>query len=79
MLLTKDVRDIEYDYEIKLDELTAPLKAGDVVGKLKLNYNNDFVEYDIVINENIDKANYFETIYSYFKDIISGNINLIKN
>ena len=79
LLLTKDVRDIEYDYEIKLDELTAPLKAGDVVGKLKLNYNNDFVEYDIVINENIDKANYFETIYSYFKDIISGNINLIKN
>ena len=79
LLLTKDVRDIEYDYEIKLDELTAPLKAGDVVGKLKLNYNNDLVEYDIVINENIDKANYFETIYSYFKDIISGNINLIKN
>ncbi len=79
LLLTKDVRDIEYDYEIKLDELTAPLKAGDVVGKLKLNYNNDFVEYDIVINENIDKANYFETIFSYFKDIISGNINLIKN
>ena len=79
LLLTKDVRDIEYDYEIKLDELTAPLKAGDVVGKLKLNYNNDFVEYDIVVNENIDKANYFETIFSYFKDIISGNINLIKN
>ena len=79
LLLTKDTRDIKYDYKINVDNLTAPLKAGDVVGKLKLTYDNESVEYNIIINENVKKANYFETLYSYFKDIISGNINLIKN
>ena len=79
LLLTKDTRDIEYDYKINVNNLTAPLKAGDIVGKLKLTYDNESVEYNIVINENVKKANYFETLYSYFKDIISGNINLIKN
>lgn len=79
LLLTKDTRDIKYDYKINVDNLTAPLKAGDVVGKLKLTYDNESVEYNIVVNEDVKKANYFETLYSYFKDIISGNINLIKN
>ena len=79
LLLTKDTRDIKYDYKINVDNLTAPLKAGDVVGKLKLTYDNESVEYNIIINEDVKKANYFETLYSYFKDIISGNINLIKN
>lgn len=79
LLLTKDTRDIEYDYKINVENLTAPLKAGDVVGKLKLTYDNESVEYNIIINEDVKKANYFETLYSYFKDIISGNINLIKN
>lgn len=79
LLLTKDTRDIKYDYKINVDNLTAPLNAGDVVGKLKLTYDNESVEYNIIINEDVKKANYFETLYSYFKDIISGNINLIKN
>ena len=79
LLLTKDTRDIKYDYKINVENLTAPLKAGDVVGKLKLTYDNESVEYNIIINEDVKKANYFETLYSYFKDIISGNINLIKN
>ena len=79
LLLTKDTRDIKYDYKINVDNLTAPLKAEDVVGKLKLTYDNESVEYNIIINEDVKKANYFETLYSYFKDIISGNINLIKN
>ena len=79
LLLTKDTRDIEYDYKINVDNLTAPLNPGDVVGKLKLTYDNESVEYNIIINEDVKKANYFETLYSYFKDIISGNINLIKN
>ena len=79
LLLTKDTRDIKYDYKINVDNLTAPLKAGAVVGKLKLTYDNESVEYNIIINEDVKKANYFETLYSYFKDIISGNINLIKN
>lgn len=78
LLLTKDIRNIEYDYKINVDNLTAPLKAGDVVGKLKLTYDNESVEYNIIINEDVKKANYFETLYSYFKDTISGNINLIK-
>lgn len=79
LLLTKDTRDIKYDYKINVENLTAPLNAGDVVGKLKLTYDNESVEYNIIINEDVKKANYFETLYSYFKDIISGNINLIKN
>jgi len=79
LLLTKDTRDIKYDYKINVENLTAPLNAGDVIGKLKLTYDNESVEYNIIINEDVKKANYFETLYSYFKDIISGNINLIKN
>ena len=79
MLLSNDLRDVEYDYKINLDKLSAPLKSGEVIGKLKLTYNNDKVEYNIIVNEDVKKANFFETLYSYFKDIVSGNINLIKN
>ena len=78
LLLTKDIRDIEYDYKINVDNLTAPLNAGDIIGKLKLTYDNESIEYNIVVNENVKKANYFETLYFYFKDVISGNVNLIK-
>ena len=79
LLLSNDLRDVEYDYKINLDKLSAPLKSGEVIGKLKLTYNNDKVEYNIIVNEDVKKANFFETLYSYFKDIVSGNINLIKN
>lgn len=79
ILFDSELRDINYDYEIELNDLTAPLSSGEIIGKLKLKYDNETVQYNLVVKDEIKKATFFQTIISYFKDVISGNINFIKN
>ena len=64
-------------YEIKLNELKAPLKKGDVVGTLIVKFDeNDKKEVNITVKEDIDKCNIFELFLRYLCDILGGNIKL---
>ena len=48
-------------YELDVKTLEAPLKKGNIVGKLKINKNdNYFKSIDLVINEDIEKINFIE-------------------
>lgn len=63
-------------YETKIDTLKAPLKVGDVVGKLKVIEDNNIIdEIDITVKENVEKCNLFQLFLRYTKDILTGNIN----
>jgi len=62
-------------YEVELDNIEAPLKKGDVVGKLKINEDGKKIkEVDLTIKEDIEKANILELYVRYLSDIVNGNI-----
>lgn len=77
VVLSKNTRDINYKYDIELDKVKAPLKKGDKIGTLILNYDGGTKEYKLITKENIKKAGYFTRFINYFKDILSGNLNVL--
>ncbi len=65
------------NYEVKLNSLTAPIKKGDVVGKLKIKENGKYLRtIDLTINKTIKKASIFELYLRYLKDIFTGDITI---
>lgn len=77
VILDKDVRNIKYNYSVKLNSVKAPLKKNDVVGTLTLHLNNQDINYNLIVKENIKKSNYFVRLNNYLKDIINGNLNVL--
>lgn len=77
VILDKDVRNIKYNYSVKLNNVKAPLKKNDVAGTLTLHLNNQDINYNLIIKENIKKSNYFVRLNNYLKDIINGNLNVL--
>ena len=76
VVVPKDVRNIDYKYNIDLTNTKAPLKKGDKVGTLKLSVNNEEISYNVIVNESVLKSNFFNRILNYFKDILNGNLNI---
>ncbi len=75
IIVDKNTRDINYKTNIEIkDNLKAPLKKGDRVGKLILKYDGNTYEYDLVLKENVKKSNYFKILTNYLKDFITGNV-----
>lgn len=68
----KGNRDIDYKIDKELYNVKAPISKNTKVGKLKITYDNVVYEYDLVVKEDVEKANLFNVIYSVFKDMISG-------
>ncbi len=77
VILDKDVRNIKYNYSVKLNNVKAPLKKNDVIGTLTLHLNNQDINYNLIVKENIKKSNYFVRLSNYLKDIINGNLNVL--
>lgn len=64
-------------YEIKLNELKAPLKKGDVIGTLIVKFDDsDQREVNITVKEDVEKCNIFELFLRYLCDVLGGNIKL---
>lgn len=79
-ILSKQSEDLNYSYEINLnDNITAPIEKGDIVGSLVLYDENKEVvnSYDLLSNETVIKANFFRTYINTLRNITSGNL-LIK-
>lgn len=64
-------------YELKLGELKAPLKHGDVVGTLDI-LENDKVKrtISVTVKEDVEKANIFQLYLQYLSDIFTGNMRI---
>lgn len=76
VLYKKVEGEITPTYEIKLDEISAPLKQGDVVGKLYVMNNDDIInEVELTVSENVEKCNLFELYFKYLKNVLCGNIS----
>ena len=71
----KEYKRGEIKFELDLKYLKAPIKKGDVVGKIKVIENGNIIsEADVTIDKNIDKAGYFTMFIRNLKEIISANV-----
>ena len=72
--LVQNKEDKNYKYEKIINELKAPLKNGNIVGKLRItDQNGNLVdEVDLMIREDVKKNNIFRLFGSFFKNIING-------
>lgn len=77
VIVDKNTREVNYKYDIELDNVKAPLKKGDKIGTLKLNYNNEIINYNLIVKEDVYKSNFFTRMKNYFKDILNGSINAL--
>ncbi len=77
IVLNKERTNIDYEYDIKLDKVTSPIKKGEKIGSLILHFDNEDIEYDLTVNENIEKSSFFGRMINYLKDILNGNISVI--
>jgi len=67
----------EITYKLDVDEIKAPVKNGDIVGRLTvLNDGKKLDTVDLTVEKDVDKANIFELYVRYLKDIVSGNISI---
>lgn len=65
----KNKRNITYD--ISINEIKAPVKIGDVVGKIMVYEDGKYLmSENVTVMENIDKANIFKVILRNIRDII---------
>ena len=69
----KAKRNITYD--MKVDEITAPVKAGDIVGKIKV-YEDGHFSYDVALTVpyDIKKANIIKIFLRNIRDIFSVSV-----
>ena len=71
----KEYKRGEMKFELDLKYLKAPIKKGDVVGKIKVIENGNIIsEADVTVDKNIDKAGYFTMFIRNLKEIISANV-----
>ena len=62
-------------YDIKLNDIKAPIKNGDIVGKLYVMNNDKIVnEVNLTVKEDVKKCNLIELYGKYLKNIFVGNI-----
>ena len=61
----------KYKFNLKIDKIKAPVKKGDIVGKVEIlnNKNKKINEYDITVNENVLKANYLDYVKRNLKSV----------
>lgn len=71
-LLNASDKPSNYKFKILVDKITAPIKKGDVIGKVKVLNDNDILisQVDITVNENVLKAN----LWDLFKRNLKYNL-----
>ena len=62
-------------YKVELNNIKAPLKKGDVVGKINvIEDNQTIMTIDAIVKKDIKKLNIFTAYYRELLDILKGNL-----
>lgn len=62
-------------YDINTNKVNAPIKYGDIIGKINVYENNTYkYSVDLTIDKDIEKANIFMVFLRYLKNIITLSI-----
>lgn len=75
-ILNKKIeKDKKATYEVTVKSITAPVKQGDVVGKMSLMVDGKKLrDINITVDTDIEKANFLELFWNQLQDMISGGI-----
>lgn len=74
ILSKKSDKERNITYETQIDKIVAPIKKGDIVGKINILEDGKVIfTIDATIKENIDKANIFTIFLRNLKEIIKGS------
>jgi len=79
-ILSKQDEDTKYSYETIMNKnIVAPIKKGEIIGKLKLYDENKKLinEYNLISNESVEKASFFRMYINNLRKITNGKL-LIK-
>lgn len=75
VIVDKNTKDINYSTNIELlKTLKAPIHKGEKIGILTLNYDNKEYKYNIILKEEVKKANYLKIFRNHLKDLITGTV-----
>ena len=75
ILSKKSDKERNITYETQIDKIVAPIKKGDIVGKINILEDGKVIStIDATIKENIDKANIFTIFLRNLKEIIKGSL-----
>ncbi|MDD3453085.1 MAG: D-alanyl-D-alanine carboxypeptidase [Bacilli bacterium] len=62
-------------YDIDINKLKAPIKKGQIIGKIVVNIDNKkTTQIDLTVNKDNEKATFFKLYFRYLKNIINGKI-----
>lgn len=62
-------------YEVYLDKIVAPVKVGDVVGKIKvIEDDKNIMEVDVTVKDDVSKASIFTVYYRNLVNMFKGTI-----
>lgn len=65
------------DYEVKMKQLTAPVKKGEQVGELILKVEGEKErKIPLTVNQTIEKANLLEVYLNHIKSMLGGNLEV---
>lgn len=62
-------------YELKLNDVVAPIKKGDIVGKINILEDNKIIsEVPATVKENVEKANFLTILLRNLTKVLSGSL-----
>ena len=74
-ILSKKTDKIKPSYKIKLNDLSAPIKKGEIVGTLKVKNNGKTIQkVDLTVDHDVKKANILELYFKNIKNVFSGQL-----
>lgn len=73
ILNNKNENKRQVTYNVELNNIKAPVKIGDVVGKLNvIEDGKNIIKIDVTVKENVNKANIFKVFLRNLEDIVVG-------
>ena len=73
ILNNKNSNERKVTYELELNTIKAPVKKGDIVGKIKVYEDNKVInEINATVKYDVDKANIFKIYYRNLKNLFKG-------
>lgn len=77
LITKKTVKRGNISYNLKLNNVKAPLKNGDVIGNLQILEDGKVIDkVDVTVKNDVEKANFLELYWRYLQDIVNGEISL---
>ena len=67
----KSDKDINYDYEVKLNKINLPINSGSIVGTINIKYNDKIIKSeDLIIKDDIEKVNYIKYLLNKLLNVL---------